>query len=265
MAIHRNLAAKNRMQKQKLNTEIRKQVDLVGAKMRNKKMAATTVTFNRNKDISEFSRKLLHSTIGFIVLFMYSSSDTIIVRNRLLYMFAIVFSAEILRFHNKKFNEMYIKVMGFMMREREKTERYNGVIFYLTGCICVLTLFPKDIAAISILILSWCDTAASFVGRRWGHYTYKFPNGKSLAGTLGAIAVGTIAAYIFWGSGLLNHDSENASWIEGKSGLSLPVLIILTGIIGGVSELIDLWGLDDNLVIPLLSGIMLWILLKGYV
>ncbi|RIA87574.1 phosphatidate cytidylyltransferase [Glomus cerebriforme] len=204
----------------------------------------------------------LNRCIGFFVLSIYSNNDTIIVRNRLLYLFAIVFLAEILRFLNKRFNEIYIRVLGFLMREREKTERYNGVIFYLLGCISVLTLFRKDIAAISILILSWCDTAASFVGRRWGHYTYKFPNGKSLAGTLGAIIVGSIAAYIFWGSGLLKHDPENASWIEGKSLISLPILIILTGIIGGISELIDLWGLDDNLVIPIFSGIMLWILLR---
>ena len=81
--------------------------------------------------------------IGFIVLLIYSSNDTVVVRNNLLYMFAVAFLAEVLRFHNKKFNELYIKVLGFMMREKEKTERYNGVIFYLTGCICVLTLFPK--------------------------------------------------------------------------------------------------------------------------
>ncbi len=114
------------------------------------------------------------------------------------------------------------------------------------------------------MILSWCDTAASFVGRRWGNYTYRFQNGKSLAGTLGAIIVGSIAALIFWGSGLLKHDTESISWIEEKSLLSLPVLAILAGIIGGVSELIDLWGLDDNLVIPLLSGTILWILLRGF-
>ena len=77
------------------------------------------------------------------MLFSYSSSDAIIIRNRLLYMFAIAFSAEVLRFHSKRFNEVYIKVLGFMMRESEKTERYNGVIFYLAGCISVLTLFPK--------------------------------------------------------------------------------------------------------------------------
>ncbi|CAI2175474.1 17555_t:CDS:2 [Funneliformis geosporum] len=250
MAIHRNLAAKNRMQKQKLNADIRKQATLLETKLKNGKI--TTMSANKKRDISELSRKLLHSAID---------SDTITVRNNLLYMFAIVFSAEILRFFSNNFNEVYIRVLGFMMREKEKTEKYNGVISYLIGCIGVLTLFPKDIASISILILSWCDTAASFVGRRWGKYTYKFRNGKSLAGTLGAMTVGSIAAFIFWG--LLKHDHESSSWVEEKSLLSLPILTILTGIIGGTSELIDLWGLDDNLVIPLLSGTILWILLIG--
>ncbi|GES77360.1 ATP synthase mitochondrial F1 complex assembly factor 2 [Rhizophagus clarus] len=261
MAIHRNLAAKNRIQKQKLNANIQKQTAFAEAKIKNNKV--TIIKTNKNNDVNEFSRKLLHSTIGFIVLLIYSSNDAIIVRNKLLYMFSIASLAEVLRFLNKRFNEIYVRVFGFMMREREKTEKCNGVISYLMGCISVLTLFPKDIAAISILILSWCDTAASFAGRRWGHYTYKFSNGKSLAGTLAAIMVGSIAAYIFWGSGLLKHDPENASWIEEKSVLSLPILIILTGIIGGISELIDLWGLDDNLVIPLLTGIMLRILFKS--
>jgi diacylglycerol kinase (CTP) len=81
--------------------------------------------------------------IGFIVLLMYSSNDTIIVRNKLLYMFSIVSLAEILRFLNKRFNDIYVRVFGFMMREREKTEKCNGVISYLMGCISVLTLFPK--------------------------------------------------------------------------------------------------------------------------
>ncbi len=76
-------------------------------------------------------------------MLIYSDNDTITVRNHLLYMFAFVFSAEILRFFSKGFNELYIRVLGFMMREREKTEKYNGVIFYLIGCIGVLTLFPK--------------------------------------------------------------------------------------------------------------------------
>ncbi len=54
MAIHRNFAAKNRMQKQ--------QSALVEAKLKNGKI--TTTTASKKRDISELSRKLLHSTIG---------------------------------------------------------------------------------------------------------------------------------------------------------------------------------------------------------
>jgi hypothetical protein len=64
MAIHRNLAAKNRIQKQKLNADIQKQPVLVETKIKKKKI--TTANVNKNKDVSEFSRKLLHSTIGIV-------------------------------------------------------------------------------------------------------------------------------------------------------------------------------------------------------
>ncbi|CAG8848711.1 1414_t:CDS:2, partial [Racocetra persica] len=58
--------------------------------------------------------------------------------------------ADALRFNSVSFNNLYIKVLGFLMRESEKY-------------------------------------AASFIGRKYGHYTYRFSNGKSVAGTLGAI------------------------------------------------------------------------------
>ncbi|CAG8805532.1 42907_t:CDS:2 [Gigaspora margarita] len=176
---------------------------------------------------------------------------------------SIVSIADLLRFNSVSFNNLYIKVLGFLMRESEKYGKINGVVFYLAGCIGVLSIFPKDIAAISILILSWCDTAASIVGRKYGHYTYRYSNGKTLAGTLGAITVGSITALVFWGGGLRYHKIDVENWIPDKSVLSFPTLCLITGIISGVSELIDLGGLDDNLVMPLASGSLLWIILVG--
>ncbi|CAG8669571.1 19753_t:CDS:2 [Cetraspora pellucida] len=194
----------------------------------------------RTKKNWEIPRKLLHTSIELQVSI-----------------------ADALRFNSIQFNNLYIKVLGFLMRESEKYGKINGVVFYLAGCIGALSIFPKDIAAISILILSWCDTAASFIGRKYGHYTYRFSNGKSLAGTLGAITVGSIAALFFWGGGLQYHKIEVENWIPDKSVLSLPALCLVTGIISGVSELIDVGGLDDNLVMPLSAGSLLWIILVG--
>jgi len=51
-------------------------------------------------------------------------------------------------------------------------------------------------------MLSWVDTAASTVGRTLGRYTPALPSmfapRKSLAGFLGAVAMGWIAATYFW-------------------------------------------------------------------
>ncbi|CAG8526653.1 7131_t:CDS:2 [Acaulospora colombiana] len=230
MAIHRNIVQRNRYVKQKLNDWKKKDESLKTEQLLNKDTAGDNNKAQENiaKDW-EIPRKALHSII-------------VIARNTLLVAFPIVLVADILRFNNASFNNLYIKVMGFLMRETEKRYKINGVVFYLAGCIGSLSLFPKDIAVMSILILSWCDTAASFFGRKYGQHTFKLRNGKSLAANLVI---------------------DERSWIPERSVLSLPLLVLLTGIIGGASELIDLWGLDDNLVLPLAAGSFLWMLLRG--
>jgi diacylglycerol kinase (CTP) len=45
---------------------------------------------------------------------------------------------------------------------------------------------------------------------------------------------------------------------------ALAVMSVCTGIIASFSELIDLWGWDDNLTIPLLSSAGLWAFLKVF-
>ena len=76
----------------------------------------------------------------------------------------VITSADILRFSSPAFNAFYIRVLGAFMRESE-VKGWNGVIWYLAGTICVLVVFPKDVSTLSIMLLSWCDTAASTFGR----------------------------------------------------------------------------------------------------
>src|SRR5690606_9852285 len=108
-------------------------------------------------------------------------------------------SADILRFSVPSFNNLYIRVLGALMRESE-VKGWNGVIWYLLGCLVVLHFFPKDVAVVSVLLLSWCDTAASTFGRAWGKYTPAVRKGKSLAGCIAAFVVGVATAAMFWGS-----------------------------------------------------------------
>ena len=164
------------------------------------------------------------------------------------------------------------------MRESEVTG-WNGVIWYLLGAWTVLRFLPKDVGVMGILLLSWCDTAASTVGRLYGRYTPRIRQGKSLAGSAAAAVVGMITAGLFWGwavprygwdedfmfHGTLTVPAVIRSWtplgeIPGTVGgwLALGVVSVYSGLVASISEVIDVFGWDDNLTIPVLSGVGLW-------
>lgn len=175
------------------------------------------------------------------------------------------------------------------MRETEY-EGWNGVIWYLLGAWISLGWFPKDVAVMSVLLLSWCDTAASTVGRAYGRYTPRIRRGKSLAGSLAAFAVGVITAVGFWGylaprfepvvgdpnfpfmfSGTLTlpksvRDLVGLDIEKGRIGgaVALGVMSLWTGFVASASEVVDVFGWDDNLTIPVLSGLGMWGFLKVF-
>lgn len=184
------------------------------------------------------------------------------------------------------------------MRETEVTG-YNGVIWYLLGAYISLRFFSKDVGVMGVLLLSWCDTAASTFGRLYGRYTVRLRRGKSLAGTLAAWGVGVMTAAAFWGFfipyiGPVSTDAPDAYMFTGQLNLlpdcakgllewagvtvtstaassaiitgplALGIVSVWTGVVAAGSELVDFFGWDDNLTIPVLSGIGLWGFLKVF-
>ncbi|OBZ91731.1 CTP-dependent diacylglycerol kinase 1 [Choanephora cucurbitarum] len=205
----------------------------------------------------EIPRKLFHYSIGFIVLYLFiDQREARDVYPFLSAFLAFVVSLEILRFNLDWFNRLYCSAVGIFMRPTEVQSRFNGVVYYLLGCIIVLYWFPLDIAALSIIYLSWTDPTASICGRLYGKYTWQY-NGKSLAGTLGAVITGTLVTYAFYGP-LVSYHQQLLSYHVG----SWPLLSVSLygGLVAGFSEGIsNLFGLDDNLTIPVLSAILLLI------
>ncbi|KAK0553589.1 Diacylglycerol kinase [Tilletia horrida] len=157
--------------------------------------------------ISEKPRKVFHSSIGFLVLHLYlSHADLDAIVRGLSYFLGVVVTADVIRLNYAPFERLYEKVLGFLMRETEKT-RCNGVVFYLIGTILTLKVFPEDIACVGIMTLSWADTAASLFGRMFGSFTPPLPSPpfasrKSLAGFIAAAAAGAGIAAFFWGTGI---------------------------------------------------------------
>ncbi|ETS79381.1 hypothetical protein PFICI_09234 [Pestalotiopsis fici W106-1] len=236
----------------------------------------------------EVPRKVLHVSIGFLVYWLYvSGTQTSRVTPWLMGFLIPIATTDILRHTYASLNRFYVKCLGAFMRESEYSG-YNGVIWYLLGAWTVLYFFPKDIAVVSVMLLSWCDTAASTFGRLYGRYTPRLRRGKSLAGSLAAFLVGVVTAAWFWGwvaphtpafpgdeqnpfmfNGLLRLPaaaadllglSEEQATVSGT--VALAVMSIWSGLAAAGSEVIDLFGWDDNLTIPVLSGIGIWGFLK---
>lgn len=234
----------------------------------------------------EVPRKLLHVSIGGLAIYLYTHGyQPHHLTPWISAALVPIASADYLRLNNAAFNRFYIRCLGALMRESE-VRGTNGVVWYLVGSLTVLLVFPKDVATLSILLLSWCDTAASTVGRAWGKYTPRVRKGKSLAGCLAGFVVGAMTAMLFLGSfvpataasegsqGILwkgrlgfggggkgaGGDAGLAGWIEG--GWALGLMSLWTGLVASASEAMDLWGFDDNVVIPVVSAVGVWGFLK---
>lgn len=217
----------------------------------------------------ELLRKALHSYIGVFTLWLYTlgvNQKQLIAPLSVL--FAVIFTNDYIRFQNPELNKKICKQFWFLIRESE-VNSYNGTLWFLVGLVLVFSVAPKDISLMSVLLLSWADTAASTVGRKWGRYTPKVVEGKSLAGCLASAATGIISCYVIYAYYIpVYNDKVNKPgdifWTAESSNLSLPAYALLSGLIASVSEIITLFGVDDNFSIPVLSGAFLYGVVKFF-
>nr|BBE10599.1 diacylglycerol kinase [Rhodotorula toruloides] len=228
----------------------------------------------------------------FYLLYLWLSHPNVPTLLRYLaYATAVIATADVLRFRFAWFERAYEGLLGYFMRESER-HAVNGTIYYLVGVLWCLSLYPRDIACLSIIMLSLCDTSASVFGRLFGRYTPRLPFSgtlfgakKSLAGTLAAIGMGMAASHVFWSRFAQRGDEGDVSWVAARvasgwsgrvnrdplghwgirrlpnpnSTLDLHTLVVVNGLTAGLAEAIDFFGFDDNLSLPVLFGFFCWL------
>lgn len=217
--------------------------------------------FKRN----EIPRKFLHGSIAFITTALYFTgiqfSDVVPV---LLSMLAPIATLEFIRFRFPGFNRAYIAVVGPLMREAEKELHINGVVWYLVGLSTVMSIFPKDVALLSVYLLSWADLAASTVGRAYGSRTPRLVGNKSLAGSAAAFITGAFSTlFVYDGLLSLRPESNPPSMILYNRNLSkLPMLGLaaVMGLSAAIAELFPV--IDDNLSIPIVCACVHYVVVK---
>ena len=145
-----------------------------------------------------------------------------------------IISFEIARINYEKVNTLFIKIFGPIIRDFEGGGRLTGATYVMISSFFVLIFFDKYVCITSILIMSYADTAAAIVGKKYGK-TKIFK--KTLEGSLAFFATSLIIILVMVP--------------QVNLGLGLLAIILATLV---ESLPIDI---DDNLSVPLIIALIL--------
>lgn len=191
-------------------------------------------------------RKLWHITTGSIGIFLFVRSP----ESQKFWAMVVLgiavagFTVDFIRNRIPLFNRMILKMMGPLMRRSER-EGVSGLPFYALGVSLSLFFYSRDIAIVSCMFLVFSDPLSSFFGVLYGKDKI-MPN-KSLQGAV----AGFFTCYL-----ITLFYAMNTTTL----GTHLLVYSIIAGVIGAASELVSAFNIDDNLTIPVLSGLGLTLL-----
>lgn len=131
------------------------------------------------------------------------------------------------------------------MLEREKHLKgfvAKGLLFYIIGAFLVVLLFPTDIALASIMVLAFGDSISHLFGVKFGRIRHPFNEKKFLEGMVAGTIAGFFGALFF------------VRWPEAL------IASLLAMFAEGIELKIGAEEVDDNLVIPLVAAISIWII-----
>jgi len=129
-----------------------------------------------------------------------------------------------------------------LRREKEK-DKFWGEIFFLLGCIIVLSVFDLRIAIAAMLMTTFGDMASALIGKRFGKSWLGFLPNRAWEGIFAEFFVNMIVGMIVFSWGNISLIFSWQIWI-------IVLVMALTATI--VETLI--YKLDDNLLIPVFAG-----------
>ncbi|CAH0481669.1 unnamed protein product [Peronospora belbahrii] len=216
-------------------------------------------TVARREDL-HLQRKFQHLGTGVMIYAGFGYCDRLTGISMLL-VFALLFCGlRKLRSCSNAVNAAYIKCFSSILRQHEVSRlALPGAYYFLLGSSFSLAIFPLKVARLAILHLSVGDPAAAFFGTLYGRHKLvtlfgKLGGNKSLEGSIGCFCVAAAATF----SALIAEQK----FFFGMTGEAEVVEIAWTislaaGVGAAVAELVDIGGWDDNLTLPLLSGVFL--------
>ncbi len=192
------------------------------------------------KQLFELRRQVLHIVFGTTIVWIYSYYNTPIFFLLILFVISLYISYEI------KKNRFPILTKYLKLFEREKHIKKfpcRGLIFFILGSYLSLIFFTKNIAITSILILTYGDAFTNITGFYFGKKVHFLNKKKTIEGTIGGVLISFVISIYYVQPGHAFLASLIAIILEA------PQLQIFNHEI------------DDNLIIPIVSGLVLSLLI----
>lgn len=170
-----------------------------------------------------------------------------------------LFTIDLIRFYHAGLNDLFIRLIGPLMKEEEKN-RFNGTTPYLIANTIMFALLGDVPVTLACICLMIADPIAAYTGVRFGRL--RFWNGKSLEGLLAFIATSVLACLVFLviHTSISESDRSMALWNNnGEVNPVLPLIVLAGAVTSGIAEFLSgnaLRGLvDDNLIVPLTGAL----------
>ncbi len=183
----------------------------------------------------ELLRKSIHLVTSVIPLCYYfgASRQTILFVG--LFLTIGFLTADILRMNFDLARKYFLIVFSRLLREDEQKRRFTGASWLFLGMTATFYLFPKEAAIPAVLFLTLADPVAAIAGKKFGS---DFFFEKSIEGSLGFYLTASAVILVF----------TDYSWLG-----------IGTALGAAVVEFLPI-GINDNILIPLFTGYILYVL-----
>jgi len=185
----------------------------------------------------EVKRQLVHILVGIVIvtLLYFDILDAMI-------LFVLAFFGFVLSFLCRKFRVPVIsKLLKMLDREKDlKSFPGKGLVFYVFGAFLSVLIFPKEIAMAAVIILAFGDSVSRLVGP-YGYLKHPFHSEKFLEGVIAGAFAATLGAMFF---------------VPFLQAFSASVAAML---LEGVDIEIKNFKVDDNLMIPVVAGGVVWL------
>ncbi len=129
-------------------------------------------------------------------------------------------------------------------------------------------IYDLRVAAVAFSVMAFGDGFANVIGSRFGNHRYAKFNNKSLEGFLAFIVFAFISSLIAFF--IVSFNNDVTTWInflniKSPENIQIPYVVIVLLVVSIIAAVIELTAdkkVNDNIAVPLVTGILSTILLK---